>query len=151
MPVDIRGLLGHPCLVGSGKDWERLASFVLSERERVALSQLDLAKLMHVDVKTVRRIEASHSVRGTTLAALERVFEWQPGSARKVLTGGVPDSRPESANGDGPPWLVNGTLDLRDEVERAIWGIAELEEEARWAHIQRRRTELTSQPGNTGH
>lgn len=150
MPVDTRRPLGHPYRVASGKDWERLSSFVLSERERVEWSQLDLAKRMHVDVKTVRRIEASQSVWGTTLAALERAFDWQPGSARKVLTGGVPTARTETAIGDGPPWLVNGKPDLRDEVERELWGIAELEEELRWAYIQRRRRKLTSQQRGTG-
>jgi transcriptional regulator with XRE-family HTH domain len=143
MWVDTRGLLGHPYRVASGKDSERLASFVLSERERAAWSQVDLAKRMHVDVKTVRRIEANHSVSKRTLAALDRVFEWQPGSARKVLTGGLPTPRAESAKADGPPWLVNGEPDLRDDIERGIWIITEVDEEVRWSHIQRHRKQST--------
>lgn len=72
---------------------------------------------------------------------IEDVMEWEPGSVQSIMDGGEPVEKPHV----DPPWLVDGALDLRDEVEREIWTITELGEATRWAYINRRRRRLRQQ------
>lgn len=81
--------IGHACRM-VGTDFDRLADFAVSRRVALGLEREDVAARMNKSAKTVERIELGHSVRRETLASLEQALEWEPGSTRRVLEGGVP-------------------------------------------------------------
>lgn len=85
--MDKRGPSRHPKGVTTGKDWNRLADYVLSRRSDEGMTQLELSQRMGVDLKTVRRIESGRSVAKTTVAAIDHAFNAPRGTARAALEG----------------------------------------------------------------
>lgn len=74
------------------EDWPRLRDYVIARRTKLGmLHQGDLADAAGVSRRTISQIETAHSVRGSTLAALDATLQWKPGSSRAILRGGEPD------------------------------------------------------------
>lgn len=112
--------------------WRRLAELVANRRVVVGYrTQKALADAMNVSIRTVNDLER---VRRTgynsgTLALLEQVLQWEPGSIRSILAGGDPtpirspaptpgsfSENTESPLNDDPP-----PFGLRDRTEQMIW------------------------------
>lgn len=75
----------------AGRDWKNLAQHVISRRVELGYrSTRHLAKVAGITEKTMGRLELGYSVRSGTLAAVERVLGWAPGSMDALLAGGEP-------------------------------------------------------------
>lgn len=85
--VDSRRPASHAVGMDRTKDWDRLADYVMNWRVRKGWERPDLAREMRMGERTVERIENATQVRGSTLAALELALDWEPGDARRILTG----------------------------------------------------------------
>jgi transcriptional regulator with XRE-family HTH domain len=74
------------------QDWTRLAHYVRSRRVELGFTtQARFADALGVVERTVNGFERGESkMRAGTLAKLESVLLWQPGSASRVLAGGEP-------------------------------------------------------------
>ena len=83
--VDNSRPMRHSGTVQDRKDWNRLADYVLRERKQRGITQQQLAELMDVNIRSVRRIEKGESVSKTTLAAIDVAFGAPSGTARKIL------------------------------------------------------------------
>jgi transcriptional regulator with XRE-family HTH domain len=125
--VDTRGPMRHSQGMRPRRDANRLADFVLGKRAELKISQIELARRMGTDVRTVRRIEAGQSVSKRTMAAIDVALELPHGSARAAAEGGeLPEATPPA-----PEFPA----DLQDDVERQLWSIEGLTEEERWQYI----------------
>jgi transcriptional regulator with XRE-family HTH domain len=71
---------------------EKLAGLVRERRKALGLTQPQVAERGDVSVELVRRVETNRSgeLRASKIEGLERALEWEPGSVRAVLDGGVP-------------------------------------------------------------
>jgi transcriptional regulator with XRE-family HTH domain len=71
---------------------EKLAGVVRARRKELGLTQPQVAERGDVSVELVRRVETNRSgeLRASKIEGLERALEWEPGSIRAVLGGGVP-------------------------------------------------------------
>jgi hypothetical protein len=79
----------------AAKDWERLAEFVRERRVELGLTQEDARAAGGPSTATMRLIEGAlqRSYQPATLRDLERVMQWERGSARMILAGGEPVPR----------------------------------------------------------
>ena len=76
------------------EDWQRLGDYVVARR--IALGMRDrrtLAAATGVTERTLGKVETGKRVSAGTLAALENLFGWAPGSCRHILAGGEPVTR----------------------------------------------------------
>jgi hypothetical protein len=93
------------------KDWERLAEFVRERRVELGLTQEDVRAAGGPSTATMRLIEGAlqRGYQPATLRDLEKVLQWERGSAARILGGGSPavsaDPRPSC---DAPPAPVTG-------------------------------------------
>lgn len=73
-------------------DWERLADRVITRREYLGKTQIEVAQDGGLSLDRVSAIELAKSTqyRSKTLRALERGLEWSPRSVDTVLAGGEP-------------------------------------------------------------
>lgn len=76
-------------------EWQRLGRYVKERRERLRLTQHDVASMGGPSVATVRNIEAAihTSYRGKTFTQLEDVLGWERGSVNDILRGEEPRIR----------------------------------------------------------
>lgn len=76
----------------TGRDWKRLAGFVIAARKDLGYKSRSqfAGALDGVSVRTLGNLERGQSVSRETLAAVERALGWEPGSAEAVLSGGTP-------------------------------------------------------------
>lgn len=100
----------------AGRDWKRLAGFVVAARTNLGYKSRSrfASALEDVSDRTLGNLERGQSVSRETLAVVERALRWEPGSAEAILAGGRP--RPSS-----PP--TRDTVDeneLKDQLRR-IW------------------------------
>lgn len=112
--------------MNSGQDWHRLADHVIARR--VALGMRDrrqLAKATGVTDRTLGVLERGGRVSASTLGAIELALQWAPGSARRILAGGEPDSAAPAAT--GPRY--------DDPALQSIWENQELSEAERLGAI----------------
>lgn len=87
-----RGVSGTMRSVPTNPDWKRLAAAVTARRTALGLTQTDVAAAGGPSMASMRLIEGAlqASYRPGTLAGLERVLQWQPGSITAILNGGTP-------------------------------------------------------------
>ncbi len=98
-------------------DWQRLADYLRSAMDRQRIrSQRDLADVPGVSPRTVgdllRGVERKWSPR--TMPAIERAVGWPPGSTRRILDGGEPDTgrtNPYTDPGEREIWNANHLSD----------------------------------------
>jgi hypothetical protein len=87
------------------EDWRRLADLLVARR--VQLGYLRRAQLLRaknaghferiaLDVENAKR----NNYDKASIAMVERIYGWQPGSVRAVLTGGEPVTADETVRGD---------------------------------------------------
>jgi transcriptional regulator with XRE-family HTH domain len=113
----------------AGDNWRRLADYVVAGR--VALGMRDrrsLAAATGVTERTLGKLENAQRVSASTLAAIENVLGWAPGSCRRILAGGEPaagSAEPGPAE-DADPTLryLADTPGLPPEVVRGIIALA---------------------------
>lgn len=113
----------------AGENWRRLADYVVAGR--VALGMRDrrsLAAATGVTERTLGKLENGQRVSASTLAAIENVLGWAPGSCRRILAGGEPAAGSSGAGGaaDVDPTLryLADTPGLPPEVVRGIIALA---------------------------
>jgi transcriptional regulator with XRE-family HTH domain len=111
---------------------QRLGQAVRAARERVGLSQAEIAATAGVSLKTWSSIESPRpfaaGLRGTTEALIEGALGWKRGSVQTILDGGDPVTDPElqlnayrTANGEAVGSLGQGQELSPDQVEEIIW------------------------------
>jgi transcriptional regulator with XRE-family HTH domain len=113
----------------AGENWRRLADYVVAGR--VALGMRDrrsLAAATGVTERTLGKLENGQRVSASTLAAIEIVLGWAPGSCRRILAGGDPSAgseAPDTAE-DADPTLryLADTPGLPPDVVRGIIALA---------------------------
>jgi transcriptional regulator with XRE-family HTH domain len=71
---------------------EKLAGLVRERRKALGLTQPQVAERADVSVELVRRVETNRTnvKRAEKIEGLEHALEWEPGSIRAVLAGGMP-------------------------------------------------------------
>lgn len=71
---------------------EKLAGLVRERRKALGLTQPQVAERADVSVELVRRVETNRTNvrRAEKIEGLEHALEWEPGSIRAVLAGGMP-------------------------------------------------------------
>jgi transcriptional regulator with XRE-family HTH domain len=71
---------------------EKLAGLVRERRKALGLTQPQVAERGDVSVELVRRVETNRSgdLRASKIEGLERALEWEQGSIRAILDGGMP-------------------------------------------------------------
>jgi len=76
----------------SAGDWERLGRLVDAERGRRGWSKRQLVAAVGVGKTTIDSIihARKQSYDQTTVAGIERAFEWKPGSVDRILRGSDP-------------------------------------------------------------
>jgi transcriptional regulator with XRE-family HTH domain len=109
-------------------NWRRLADYVVAGR--VALGMRDrrsLALATGVTERTLGKLENGQRVSASTLAAIENVLRWAPGSCRRILAGGEPAPAWGGGGGEeGEATLryLADTPGLPPEVVRGIIALA---------------------------
>jgi hypothetical protein len=110
-------------------NWRRLADYVVAGR--VALGMRDRRSLgvaTGVTERTLGKLENGQRVSASTLAAIENVLGWTPGSCRRILAGGEPTttSPAQDADENADPTLryLADTPGLPPEVVRGIIALA---------------------------
>lgn len=76
-----------------GRDWHRLARFVVNRRVQLGYRhQKDFAEASGIKIRTLNNIENARRTgyAADTLAMLEQALGWEPGSVDTVLEGGDP-------------------------------------------------------------
>ena len=113
----------------AGENWRRLADYVVAGR--VALGMRDrrsLAAATGVTERTLGKLENGQRVSASTLAAIEIVLGWAPGSCRRILAGGEPTAGPAEPDPaeDADPTLryLADTPGLPPDVVRGIIALA---------------------------
>lgn len=110
------------------QDWKRLAHYVVSRRIELGYkSQAELAAALGVVTRTINGFERGESkMRPGTLAKLESVLGWQPGSASRILANGEPvlnDTDSDSEEGAAAKLLRSIALvrrELGEDAARAL-------------------------------
>jgi transcriptional regulator with XRE-family HTH domain len=71
---------------------EKLAGLVRERRTTLGLTQPQLAERGDLSIRLLRRVENNRSgdLRASKIAGLERALEWEHGSIRAILDGGMP-------------------------------------------------------------
>ena len=78
--------------MATGRDWSRLAARVRERRDELGLTQEDVRAAGGPSTATMRLIEGAlqEAYQLAIITRLERVLEWERGSARRILDGGEP-------------------------------------------------------------
>jgi hypothetical protein len=79
----------------AGEDWRRLGDYVIARR--VELNMRDrraFAEATGVTDRTLGKLENGQRVSASTLGVVENQLGWGPGSCRRILAGGEPDTGP---------------------------------------------------------
>ena len=98
------------------EDWQRLADYVISRRAELGIKDRRVfMRLTGVTDRTLGKLERGGHVSRTTLAHIEPPLQWEPGSARRILEGGEPVIKGESAEPQQPRRRYD------DPAEQAIW------------------------------
>lgn len=74
-------------------DWDRLAGAIRERRQALGMTQQQLADAAGVTRTTIKNLEGARQPTKrlpSSIAAVEQVLGWAPGSARIVLDGGEP-------------------------------------------------------------
>lgn len=73
-------------------NWQRLADVIRAELDRRDWTQSDLAQAIGVTLNTVNTLVNGHprARMPIIVPSIERVFDWAPGSVRRILEGGDP-------------------------------------------------------------
>lgn len=73
-------------------DWRRLADYVVRRRAQLGLTQSQLAQAGPLSIDRVQSVEGAkrENYRISTLVALERALQWEPGSIDLILAGESP-------------------------------------------------------------
>jgi transcriptional regulator with XRE-family HTH domain len=103
-------------------DWERLADSVIARRTELGMTtRQELARKTGLSYRLLGDLErGTRPVSEGSLAILEQVLGWQPGSAKKILEGGDPRPAAEgvaSATVAGSPMQV---ADVAPQADRAL-------------------------------
>jgi hypothetical protein len=102
-------------------DWARLAAFVVSRRvelglkDRRAMARASEAIGSSITDRTLGTLERGGSVSASTLAAVDNVLGWEPGSAKSILDGGQPALKGESLQAAPKPPAYS------DPAEQRLW------------------------------
>jgi hypothetical protein len=124
--------LDSACLVrqSQGVDWKRLGDHVIARRVELGYPhRRDLAKATGVSDRTLAKLEVYNEPVGlNTLASIENVLQWTPGTAERILNGDDPvDPASASAGVD-----IEATRDaLFGRAVRKIMDLPISEEEKR--------------------
>lgn len=107
------------------------------------LTQKDFAQRAGLTSKQVIRIEQGKvEPRAATLDGLDTASQWATGTAQTILDGSAaPGLRLLTPPAESDVY----ERELRDEVEREMFLITELSEDARWASIVRRRKRIAAE------
>ena len=77
----------------AGEDWRRLADYVIARRVELGMrDRRALAEATGVTDRTLGKLENGQRVSASTLGVVENHLGWAPGSCRRVLAGGEPDT-----------------------------------------------------------
>lgn len=113
----------------AGEDWQRLADYVIARR--VELNMRDrraFAEATGVTDRTLGKLENGQRVSASTLGVVENHLGWAPGSCRRILAGGEPDTGSPGASRDGydDPTLrhLASTPGLPPDVVRGLIALA---------------------------
>ena len=88
---------------GMAQDWKRLADHVITRRVQLGMmDRRDLRDATGITERTIGQLERGHSVSASTLAKIELTLEWPPGTARRILDGGEPDTAVPARQPDSP-------------------------------------------------
>lgn len=93
------------------QDWTELGQVVHKRRILLGLSQADVVAAGGPGEITLRKLEHGEpgTYRARTLAALERVLKWAPGSIEEVLKGGKPTEIEEPKVASVSDWVPEVT------------------------------------------
>jgi transcriptional regulator with XRE-family HTH domain len=113
----------------SGEDWRRLADYVVARRVELGMrDRRALAAATGVTDRTLGKLENGRRVSPSTLAAIENLFGWAPGSCRRILAGEEPGPVPAARDGaeyDDPTLRhLASTPGLPPEVVRGLIALA---------------------------
>lgn len=95
--LDRPGSVRHSSPVPTGRDWKRLASYLIDARIAAGyLTRGDFVEAIKevtgrkVSYRTISNLENGKSVSAETIAAAERTVGWAPGSADAIRDDGQP-------------------------------------------------------------
>lgn len=86
-------------------DWDRLAGAIRERRQALGMTQQQLADAAGVTRTTIKNLEGARQPTKrlpSSIAAVEQVLGWAPGSARIVLDGGEPIAITQAADQTQP-------------------------------------------------
>jgi transcriptional regulator with XRE-family HTH domain len=111
------------------EDWRRLADYVVARRVELGMrDRRAFAAATGITDRTLGKLENGQRVSPSTLGVIENVFDWAPGSCRRVLAGGQPStsSPAESGGSYDDPTLSHlaSTPGLPPEVVRGLIALA---------------------------
>jgi hypothetical protein len=113
----------------AGEDWRRLADYVIARR--VELNMRDrraFSEATGVTDRTLGKLENGQRVSASTLGVVENQLGWAPGSCRRILAGGEPDTgTAEESHGEyDDPTLrhIASTPGLPPDVVRGLIALA---------------------------
>lgn len=110
---DSRRPLRHPSHV-LRRDWKNLASHVVHRRVQLGYrDRRSFSSALGISDRTIGNLERGQSVSSNTLAAVELLLKWKPGSTDTILRGGEPaEVEPEQPE----PTLYT-------DEERELWSL----------------------------
>ncbi len=113
----------------AGEDWRRLADYVVARRVELHMrDRRAFAEATGVTERTLGKLENGQRVSPSTLGVVENHLGWSPGSCRRILAGGEPDSRPAEQGHDeySDPTLrhIASTPGLPPDVVRGLIALA---------------------------
>lgn len=122
-----------------GQNWSNVADHVRRRRVELGLrSTRDLSRATNIGEKTLGRLEQGRSVRASTLAAVERVLDWRPGTMTALLAGGEPllKAPPKvddvASPRDARQRVLDATVAELVEIRAYIEGVYDSAVAARW-------------------
>lgn len=108
----------------------RLGQEVYRAREARGYNRQGFAKAAGISLRSLASLETGEKAMGRkVLTRVELALQWPTGQTSRLLESDEPDTG----------------IDLRDEVEREIWRITDLDEDLRWVYIHQRRSRLAQE------
>lgn len=115
-------------------DWKRLANFIIARRTELGMKdRVSMQQRTDISYRTISNLETGVAVSMSTVATVERILGWEPGSASRILEGGSPvllgqaGSAPPAAYSDPvmqDAWERLADVDLPDSVKRGMISFA---------------------------
>ncbi|MFK8844755.1 helix-turn-helix domain-containing protein [Streptomyces sp. Ac-502] len=110
-----------------GRDWKRLAEAIRTAREERNLTQVEVADAADVSESTVQNLESGidRTRLPPSLAKIEPVIGWAPGSGKTVLEGGEPTRVPMAVVDAAAPAARDNQAAVSDLPLRIVQELAD--------------------------